>query len=158
MEAALAQRFGLIEAEFAALAERPLSARKTLLVATLLDDFADRAFEAWHAGAPELLLGAADSLAFRRALRAACPAMGDIFDLCGLGPDAPRLVTHAVEVPLKDYGTLDVADFMVSLYNGHTVQRVLLGWPDGRERVAREVIEGAMTWWRERGAARPAMA
>jgi len=29
-------------------------------------------------------------------------------------------------VPLGDYGKLGVEDFMVSLYNGHTVQRVLI--------------------------------
>jgi len=150
MAESLAERFGLIETELAALAARPLSARKTLLVATLLDDLADRAFDAWHGAAPDRLLGAADPLAFRRALRTACPAIADVFDLCGMQVDAPRLVTHAVEVPLADYAKLDVADFMVSLYNGHTVQRVLFAWPNGRERVAREVLEEAVGWWRER--------
>jgi len=35
------------------------------------------------------------------------------------------VVTEAVEVPIADYASLSTPDFMVSLYNDHTVQRVL---------------------------------
>lgn len=109
----------------------PLSARRVLLAAVLIDDLAERAFRALHAAGDPRLAGAADLPAFRSRLAAEAPALGLVFSLCGMGPEAPRLVTHAVEVPLADYPRLTTADFMVSLYNGHTVQRVLFIGPGG---------------------------
>jgi hypothetical protein len=41
------------------------------------------------------------------------------------------LATEAVIVPVAEYGTLPVEDFMVSLYNDHTVQRLMLVLADG---------------------------
>ena len=58
--------------------------------------------------------------------------------------DGPRLVTEAVEVPLAEYVKLSVEDFMVSLYNGHTVQRVRLVLPDGSRLAIHEVLAEAI--------------
>ncbi len=102
----------------------------------LADGFADRLFEA----APE----AGDRLVFRDGLAAASPALGTVFALAGGGPAAPHLVTEAVEVPLADYGQLSVADFMVSLYNGHTVQRVLIALPDGTRQPVHDMLDAAI--------------
>ncbi len=109
----------------------PLSARRVLLAVALLDDFADRVFRTLFAAGDKRLGGAADLPAFRARLAAETPALGLVFTLCGMDYEAPRLVTHSVEVPLADYPRLSTADFMVSLYNRHTVQRVLFSGPAG---------------------------
>ena len=106
-----------------------------MLVVMLIDAFADRLFAA--------TADAQDRLAFRDGLVAQCPALGTVFALAGGGAAAPQLVTEAVEVPLAAYGQLSVADFMVSLYNGHTVQRVLIAMPDGARLMVHDVLDAA---------------
>ena len=54
------------------------------------------------------------------------------------------MLTEAVEVPVTDYPQLGVEDFMVSLYNGHTVQRVRVALPDGGRADVHEVLETAL--------------
>jgi hypothetical protein len=152
MPLTLAAHFSLIRAETVDLDAHPLSARQAKLVLTLLDKFADRVHAAWRGTAPERLGGAADILAWRGILRERCPALGAVFDACAV-PPAAELATRAVAVPIADYPQLSTADFMVSLYNGHTVQRVLLVWPEGTTRLAREVIGEALAWWQASGLA-----
>ena len=103
----------------------PLSRRKAMLAACLADAFADRLFEA--RGEP-----ASDILAFRAALAGGSPELALVFDLAGGRAD---LVTMAVEVPIADYGRLGIEDYMVSLYNQHTVQRLRIAAADGRHDV-----------------------
>ena len=55
-----------------------------------------------------------------------------------------RLVTEAVTVPIADYGSLSIEDFMVSLYNDHTVQRLRLALPDGTRVDMLETLREAM--------------
>ena len=129
-----------IEAALAAARAHPLSSRRTLLVAVLLDNFCDQAFEALRRSAPTRVFEAEDVLAFRERLRAQSPALGLIFDLCAITPDGPRLEIRAVEVPIADYGGLSIEDFMVSLYNANTVQRIVIILPDASQRLAHEVL------------------
>jgi hypothetical protein len=150
MPVSLSDHFALIEAELADLDAHPLAARQSRLVMVLLDKLADRAYFAWRETAPERLGGAEDIVAWRDLLRTRCPAMAAIFDCCAL-PAAGGLVTRAVEVPIAEYPLLSTADFMVSLYNQNTVQRVLLVLPGGETQLARQVIGNAMDWWRESG-------
>jgi hypothetical protein len=155
MPLTLADHFALIEAELADLDARPLSARQTKLVMVLLDKFADRIFLARREQHPDRVVEAGgrtieDGIAWRDCLRQSCPALGALFDVCAIPPTA-TLETRAVEVPIADYPRLSTADFMVSLYNGLTVQRVLLVFPDGETRLARDVIAAAMEWWRASG-------
>lgn len=89
-------------------------------MALLIDAYADRLF----AAEPD----ADDILVFRAGLAAGSPALQQVFDLCA---GRLHLVTEAVTVPLADYPKLGIEDFMVSLYNDHTVQRVLIASPDG---------------------------
>lgn len=110
-------------------------------MALLLDDLADRLFA--------LTPAADDVLDFRADLAARSPALGLLFALTALDPDGARLVTEAVEVPLAEYSALAVEDFMVSLYNDHTVQRVLIATPDGGRHDALEVIGEALAFIRK---------
>ena len=71
-----------------------------------------------------------------------------VFALVAGRPDAPRLVTEAVEVPLADYSKLGVEDFMVSLYNDHTVQRVRLALADGSRLPIHDLLDEAVTFLR----------
>ena len=142
-----------LEIEFARLEEalvatrlHPLSSRKTLLAAVLLDNFCDQAFDALRRSAPARVFDAEDVLAFRERLRAQEPALGLIFDLCASAPAGPRLKTHAVAVPIEEYGGLSIEDFMVSLYNANTVQRVVLAMEDGSKQLAHEVLGKAMAY------------
>jgi hypothetical protein len=131
----LERHLAYLEAELEAAIEAPLSRRRATLVAALADAFADRLFAT---------SGEDDILVFRTALAKRSAELGIVFAICADHVDGPRVVTEAVEIPIADYGTLPVADFMVSLYNGHTVQRVLVALPDGSRRDAHEVLEAAV--------------
>lgn len=129
----LAAHLNYLRAEVAAAQAAPLSARKAMLAALLVDAYADRLFAAQT--------GADDILEFRAGLAAASPALGLVFDVAA---GRARLVTEAVKVPLAEYGTLSVQDFMVSLYNGHTVQRVLVVGTDGARHDVHAVLAEAV--------------
>jgi hypothetical protein len=131
--AELAAHLAYLRAELEAAQRAPLSARKALLVVMLIDAYADRLFAAQAAED--------DILAFRAQLTAAVPALGLVFDVAA---GRARLVTDAVEVPIADYGTLSVQDFMVSLYNDHTVQRVRIVAGDGTRYEAHMVLTEAV--------------
>lgn len=132
----LDDHFALLVAELKAAKSAPLSTRKAMLTAMLVDAYADRLFADQTAEA--------DILVFRTRLAAGSPALKLVFDLCSLRPEEPRLVTESVEVPIADYGKLEVEDFMVSLYNDHTVQRVRIALPDGGRRDVHEVLGQAI--------------
>ena len=108
-----------------------LSRKKAMLAAHLIDAYADRLFAAHNEPA-------ADLLEFRASLANAHPALALVFDLVA---GRAELVTEAVEVPIAEYGKLSVEDFMVSLYNQHTVQRVRIVAADGRHDVHEVLAE-----------------
>jgi hypothetical protein len=120
--ASLEEHLAYLDAEYAAAKAAPLSARRAMLVALLVDAYADRLF----AAQPE----PDDVLVYRAGLAAASPALSLVFALAAQRSDV-RLLTEAVEIPLAEYGNLPVEDFMVSLYNAHTVQRVRIALSDG---------------------------
>ncbi|MNL47434.1 hypothetical protein D3C87_1702240 [compost metagenome] len=51
---------------------------------------------------------------------------------------------EAVEVPISAYGSLSVEDFMVSLYNDHTVQRLQIVATDGSRHDMIETLDQAI--------------
>ena len=104
-----------------------------MLAAMLADAYADRLFG--RQGEAD------DILAFRAGLAARSEALGLCF---ALARGEARLVTEAVEVPLQDYGALSTEDFMVSLYNRHSVQRVRLVLADGTRLAAHAVVGEAV--------------
>lgn len=110
-----------------------LSRKKALLAAQLVDAYADRLFAFRNEPA-------ADVLAFRAELASTHPALALIFALVG---GQAELVTEAVDVPIAEYSKLSVADFMVSLYNQHTVQRVRI-IADGNHSDVHEVLAEAV--------------
>ena len=114
----------------------PLSARKAMLAAMLVDAWPDRAFAEGHTGAE-------DVLAYRAALAAKSEALALVFALCTLGENRPLLVTDAVEVPIAEYHLLSVQDYMVSLYNHNSVQRVRIAVGEARHDV-HEVLAAAV--------------
>ena len=118
----------------ASAAAAPLSAKRAMLAALLVDAAADAAFAQ---------SGEDDVLAFRARLAAGSDALALVFGLCALRPDGPLLVTEAVVVPIEEYPALRVEDFMVSLYNGNSVQRVRIAVGEARHDV-HEVLEKAL--------------
>jgi hypothetical protein len=106
-------------AAVATAAAAPLSRKKAMLAALLIDAVIDALFTA---------SGEDDVLAYRAALHARAPALGPILDLVAM--KETMLVIEPVDVPLSAYPGLGVEDFMVSLYNGRTVPRVLIAPPD----------------------------
>jgi hypothetical protein len=112
----------------------PLSRKKAMLAAYLIDAFTDRMFAARAEPA-------ADILQYRRERAAASPDLERVFDLVA---GRAELVIDAVEVPLAEYGKLSVADFMVSLYNHHTVQRVRIVTVDGQRHDVHAMLNGAV--------------
>jgi hypothetical protein len=115
----------------------PLSRRKALLAALLIDAQVDRRFAA--GGLTD------DILEFRATLAAASPALKLVFDLCAQRAGGAQLVLEAVTVPIADYGGLGVEDFMVSLYNNHSVQRLLLVGSDGERHDMMATLRDALT-------------
>ncbi|MDB5542700.1 MAG: hypothetical protein JWQ89_4427 [Devosia sp.] len=83
---------------------------------------------------------------FRSGLAGRSPALRSVFDLCA---GRLHLVTEAVGVRIADYPKLGVEDFMVSIYNDHTVQRVLLALPDGGRVPVHPVLAQAMAFLRD---------
>jgi hypothetical protein len=147
-EAGLAERFGRVEEALAEAEAAPLSVRKARIAAVLLDDFTERAWNRWKRQ-PERVFGAEDLLAFRARVRVLCPAMATLAALAEGAATGPRLEVRAVAVPLEDYPGLSVHDFMVSLYNAHTVMRVIIVETGGATR-ALPVLHEAADWWRGR--------
>ena len=113
----------------------PLSVKKAWLAALLVDQAADALFAARHGGQGE------DILAFRESLAKHSEPLALVFAVAGRELE---LVTEAVEVPLGDYPTLGVEDFMVSLYTNRTVQRVRVVLADGGRRDVHEVLAAAI--------------
>ena len=111
-----------------------LSRRKATLAAYLIDAFVDRLFAARAEPA-------GDILAFRAGMAKAQPPLGLILELVA-GRAELRLET--VQVPLAEYGKLSVEDFMVSLYNQHSVQRLLIATPDGGREDVHAVLAAAI--------------
>lgn len=143
MPSPLDVHFAAIEAEYAEALARPLSARQALLVAVLLDKYADRLYFARREAASTPAADGEDILAFRARLGQQTPALAQVFDLCAVPPRA-RLATRAHQVPIADYPALSTADFMVSLYNGNTVQRVMLDAADGNMHLAHDTLAEAI--------------
>ena len=113
----------------------PLSRRKAMLAVLLLDAAVDTLFEA---------SGETDILAFRARLARDSEPLALVLALAAMADGGPRLVVEAVPVPLDDYPSLPIEDFMVSLYNAHTVQRVLIALPDGTRRDVHALLADAL--------------
>ena len=105
-----------------------------MLAVLLVDAAADACFAA---------SGEDDLLAFRERLATASDALALVFALAAEVESGPRLVVEPVEVPVDEYPKLGVEDFMVSLYNGRTVQRVLIAAGSDRHDV-HAVLAAAM--------------
>ncbi len=85
-----------------------------------------------------------DVLAHRQMVRASSEALRTIVDLAAHRDDGPRLVHRPVAVSAEEYPQLSIGDFMVSLYNGLAVERLLVTWPDGRTEEALQVLDDAL--------------
>jgi hypothetical protein len=133
--AELAHHWRYLEAEWRAAQAAPLSLRRAMLVAMLADAYVDRLFAATP--------GAEDVLVFRNRMAASAPGLGLVMALA-VQTGASRLALEAVKVPLADYDRLAVEDFMVSLYNDHSVQRVRLVTSDGKSLDFQETMAEAM--------------
>jgi hypothetical protein len=123
-----------LEGEWQSLRASPLSMRKARLAAALIDAHVDRLF----AASPE----PDDILTFREAMAGRSPDLALIMALGGQA--GVGLVAEAVTVPIEAYGALPIEDFMVSLYNDHTVQRLLIVTADGRRHDMIDTLEKAI--------------
>lgn len=133
--ASLGEHRSYLEAAWQDAQAAPLSLRKAMLAAMLVDGFVDRLFAATPA--------AGDILQFRGAVAEGSAALGLVMALAAQR-DGFRMAAEAVAVPIADYGRLPVEDFMVSLYNKHSVQRLRIIQPDGSRRDALELLGEAM--------------
>ena len=106
----------------------PLSRKKAMLVVLLLDAAIGESAE--------------DPLAHRRAATND-PALAVVMDIAAMREGGVRLVLEPVGVTPAEAGVLREADYMVSLYNGATVQRVRVAWPDGRRADALALLRQA---------------
>ncbi|MDB5586702.1 MAG: hypothetical protein JWP26_1672 [Devosia sp.] len=142
----LAAQFALILEEHRHSLAAPLSVRKVLLVAVLLDHFADRVFAQFR-HTPERVFGAPDVLAWRATLAARSVGVELVGELASGRDDGALLRVDAITVPIADYPALAVEDYMVSLYNQNTVQRVVVVRRDGSTVLAHEILAAALDYW-----------
>ena len=98
--------------------EAPLSRRKAMRAVVLIDGLLEKILESGAVGD--------DLLEARRAITAKWPSLAVIMDLAAVERDGPSLVVMEQEVRLEQYQQLAVEDFMVSLYNNHRVQRLVV--------------------------------
>ena len=131
----LAPHWAYLQDVWAEARAAPLSRRKALLVASLLDAYADRLFAAQATPG--------DILVFRAALAAQSAPLALIFGLAARLDDVVP-VTEFIKVPLETYGQLRVEDFMVSLYNGNSIQRQFLALPNGDRLDLLETLASAI--------------
>jgi hypothetical protein len=101
-----------------AFAKAPLSKRKAMRVVMLADGLVDELFD--------IQAACDDVLEFRQALAAQHASMALVMDLAAHRRDGPTLELSEQQVPLAQYGDLSIEDFMVSLYNNHSVQRLMV--------------------------------
>ena len=121
--------YASIRAALGALEAAPLSRKKAMLLVLLLD-------EAIGAGAD-------DPLARRAEVAAAHPALATVMELAAMRETGPRLVLEPVAVDAAEAAALREADYMVSLYNGATVQRLRIAWADARRADALDLLRQA---------------
>lgn len=113
-----------------------------MLAVLLADALVDRLFAA--------TTGESDILVFRAAVAASSPSLAVVLDLAAMRPGGARLAIEAVAVPIEDYARLAVEDFMVSVYNDSSVQRLLVATPDGSRHDAHAMLADALAVLRER--------
>jgi hypothetical protein len=121
----------MLQRDLAASLAAPLSLRKAWLVAVLIDHLPDRLRQACTEAGQPPPGGAPDLPAYRAQLRSGSPALAEVFALVAMEPDGPRLQLLPMAVPPDAVAALPVEDFMVSLYNNHHVQRLMLTTPTG---------------------------
>lgn len=113
-----------------------------MLVVALADSVVDRLFT---------LSEVTDILEFRRSLGTTFPALGLVMNIAAHGPGAPQVVVANCPVPIESYGELAVEDFMISLYNDHEVQRLVVRTPGAAElpalAVLSEAVEALRSLW-----------
>ena len=119
-----------IASALSALEHSPLSRKKAMLLALLVDAAIDA-------------LAADDVLAHRSAVADSDPALALVMELCAMSDKGPRLILEPVTITPAEAATLREADYMVSLYNSATVQRVRISWSDGRREDALTVLRQA---------------
>lgn len=112
-----------IDPALADLTAAPLSRKAAMLVALLIDRAVDARFRA---------SGADDRLAYRAGLAAGSDALALVMALAAMREGGVRLVLEPVTLAAADAAGLSEPDYMVSLYNAGTVQRVLIA--DGAAR------------------------
>ena len=120
-----------ITTALAALEHSPLSRKKAMLLALLIDAEIDAR-------------SSGDPLVHRATVATTHTALALVMELCGMREDGPRLTLEPMTITAAEAPTLREADYMVSLYNAATVQRVRIAWPDGRREDALEVLRQAV--------------
>jgi hypothetical protein len=116
--AELQEHWRFLEDALHAYSRSPLSIRKAMLVVALADAMVDRLFAA--ADNPE------DLLAFRADVSAENGALSLVMELAAHRLRGPRFTVMERQIALEQYGELPLEDFMVSLYNNHSVQRLMV--------------------------------
>lgn len=119
-----------IAAALVALERSPLSRKRAMLLALLIDAEIDAR-------------AAGDLLKHRAAV--ADPALRLVMELCAMRDTGPALVLEPVAITAAEAASLPEADYMVALYNSATVQRVRIAWAEGRREDALAVLRAAVT-------------
>ena len=106
-----------------------------MLAVALVDAFVDRLFERSDLS---------DVLEFRRRIGEAHPVLGLVMSIASHRADGPKLAIANRPVPIERYGELAVEDFMVSLYNDHSVQQLVVQSPGASDMPALALVQSAL--------------
>lgn len=125
-----------LEDAWDAFTNAPLSKRKAMLFVMLADGLLDELFE--HQTESD------DRIEFRQKVAAHSSSLALMMKLAAHRPEGPTLVLAEHKIPVAHYGSLSVEDFMVSLYNDHSVQRLMVDVGDGEPIAAEYVLKDAL--------------
>ena len=135
MSANLTAHWDYLDGQWRAAQAAPLSRRRAYLVVYLIDAYVDRLFA---------VSGTDDVLAFRAEVIAQNAALACVLELAAQRDGGTRLEVQTIKVPLENYGQLSVEDFMVSLYNDHSVHRMMVVGADRAPELAHRVLAAAL--------------
>jgi hypothetical protein len=107
-----------------------------MLVIALIDVFIDRLFESAE--------NEDDILEFRGRMATSSRGLGIVMDIAAHRPGGPRVLVGSQPVPIERYSALSVEDFMVSLYNNHSIQQLIIAGEHQPEAELFPVLERAL--------------
>ncbi len=148
MSIGLKAYFALVLDEADASLHAPLSTRRAISAAAILNVLPDRVFETYRLTDPYKVWHAQDLPEYRARLEAECEDLAILHAMCRFDADAPKLERKIIAVGDEEAKKLALGDFMISLYNGLSVHAILVHTHDNTDLRFDALMHRAIAWWK----------